>query len=190
MVSDSAAGMTAIVTGQKTFNGVISQGPDTVRGKKDGTALKTVLEYAEEKGLSTGVLSNVTITDATPAACFAHVNDRNKWGEIFLQLMAPPFGDGVDVLFGPGRKAIMAHLKEIGQDMDAVPKKKGRPVYTNLSEVPQDTKRALVIGDEGFDLSDAAKKAVRMLSVNKKGFFLMIESDAHTNNAKLGLTGW
>src|SRR5262245_47764630 len=48
-VSDSAAGMTAIVTGQKTWNGVISQGRDTVRGSKDGTVLKTVLEYAEER---------------------------------------------------------------------------------------------------------------------------------------------
>ena len=51
-VTDSAAGMTAIVTGQKTWNGVISQGPDAVRGKQDGTVLKTILEYAEEHGLS------------------------------------------------------------------------------------------------------------------------------------------
>src|SRR5678816_1916769 len=40
-VTDSAAGMTAIVTGVKTHNSVISQGPDTVRGKQDGTPLKT-----------------------------------------------------------------------------------------------------------------------------------------------------
>jgi alkaline phosphatase len=71
--------------------------------------------------------------------------------------------------------------------MDLIGKEKGRPVYSNLSEVPQDAKRALVVADDNFDLSDAAKKAVRMLSTNKKGFFLMIESDAHTNNAKLGL---
>src|SRR5687768_8468796 len=62
-VTDSAAGMTAIVTGQKTHNGVISQGPDALRGEKDGTSLKTILEYAEERGLSTGVISNVNIAD-------------------------------------------------------------------------------------------------------------------------------
>ena len=45
-VSDSAAGMTAIVTGQKTHNGVVSQAPDAVRGVKDGKPLKTILEYA------------------------------------------------------------------------------------------------------------------------------------------------
>src|SRR5687768_5333997 len=42
-VTDSAAGMTAIVTGRKTWNGVISQGPDTLRKLKDGTPLKTIL---------------------------------------------------------------------------------------------------------------------------------------------------
>jgi len=67
-VTDSAAGMTAIVTGVKTHNSVISQGPDTVRGKQDGTPLKTILEYAEENGLSTGTITNVSIADATPAA--------------------------------------------------------------------------------------------------------------------------
>src|SRR5262245_40373723 len=46
-VTDSAAGMTAIVTGQKTNNGVISQSSDSVRGVKDGAPLKTILEYAE-----------------------------------------------------------------------------------------------------------------------------------------------
>src|SRR5687767_4328370 len=103
-VTDSAAGMTAIMTGQKTHNGVISQGPDALRGEKDGTLLKTILEYAEEQGLSTGVVSNVNIADATPAACYSHANDRRKFGEIFLQVFEPRFGDGVDVVLGIGRK--------------------------------------------------------------------------------------
>src|SRR5690349_20886797 len=38
-VTDSAAGMTAIVTGQKTLNGVISQAPNVVRGQQDGAVL-------------------------------------------------------------------------------------------------------------------------------------------------------
>src|SRR5215475_6070142 len=57
-VTDSAAGMTAIVTGVKTHNGVISQSATSVRGQRDGMPLKTILEYAEEKGLSTGVITN------------------------------------------------------------------------------------------------------------------------------------
>src|SRR5690242_6487476 len=49
-VTDSAAGMTAIVTGRKTTNGTLSQSPS-------GDLFKTILEYAEEHGLSTGVVS-------------------------------------------------------------------------------------------------------------------------------------
>jgi hypothetical protein len=67
-VTDSAAGMTAIVTGQKTNNGVLSESSDATRGEKDGKPLKTILEYAEERGLSTGVVTNVEVADATPAA--------------------------------------------------------------------------------------------------------------------------
>jgi alkaline phosphatase len=186
-VSDSAAGMTAIVTGTKTNNGVISQGPDAVRGKKDGTVLKTILEHAEERGLSTGVLSNVNITDATPAACYAHASDRRMSGEIFLQLLEPKFGDGVDVLAGPGRKSIFERVRQLGKDPDAVAKEKGRPVCSSLDELPADAKRGLVIVDGELDLNAAAKRAVRMLSQNKKGFFLMIESDAHTNDPERGL---
>jgi alkaline phosphatase len=179
--------MTAIVTGQKVQNGFISQGPDGVRGKQDGTERKTILEYAEERGLSTGVMSNVTITDATPGACYAHANDRAKWGEIFLQIFTPRFGDGVDVVFGPGRKAIYDRVSKLGKDLDVVAKEYGRPVYASLADLPQDAKRGLVVTDGEFDLNDGAKKAIRMLSQNKKGFFLMIESDAHTNDPEKGL---
>src|SRR5688572_16815929 len=106
-VADSAAGMTAIVTGQKTHNGVISQSLTAKVGVQDGETLKTILEYAEERGLSTGVVSNSSMADATPAACYAHVNDRGKFGEIFAQVVKPRVGDGVDVVIGPGRERIM-----------------------------------------------------------------------------------
>ena len=49
-VTDSAAAMTAIVTGHKTHNGVLAQSDKAVRGRQDGAPLKTILEYAEEQG--------------------------------------------------------------------------------------------------------------------------------------------
>src|SRR5512146_1710550 len=107
-VTDSAAGMTAIVTGQKTNNGVISESSAAIRGKKDGAILKTILEYAEQHGLSTGVLTNMNLTDATPAACYAHANDRSRSGDIMGQMFKPRFGDGVDVAIGSGRDAVLA----------------------------------------------------------------------------------
>lgn len=119
-VSDSANGMSAIVTGVKTRNGVISQGPEAVRGQTDGAQAKSLLEYAEERGLRTGVVSTQAITDATPAAVYAHANDRAKWGEIFPQAFAPRFGDGVDVLLGAGRKPIGEQLAARGSSFEAL----------------------------------------------------------------------
>jgi len=186
-VSDSAAGMTAIVTGQKTHNGVISMGPDTVRGKQDGTRLKTLLMYAEENGLSTGVMTNVNVADATPAACYANANDRRKYGEIIQQAFAPKFGDGPDVLMGIGRSAIEKSLAEQSSSLDALSQKHGRKVYSALADVPAAEARPIVIQEKDMDLPAAAEQALARLSRNKKGYFLMIEWDAHTNNPQRGL---
>src|ERR1051325_9005092 len=117
-VTDSAAGMTAIVTGQKTANGVLSQAAPTEGGKVDGATLKTILEYAEEHGLSTGVVSNMNMADATPAACYAHVNSRKKMGEILSQIWRPRYGDGVDVVFGNGRKKLLESTRDLGMELE------------------------------------------------------------------------
>lgn len=186
-VSDSAAGMTAIVTGQKTWNGVLSQAPDGERGKKDGTPLKTILEYAEERGLSTGVVSNMTITDATPAACYAHVNTRSDFASIFLQLFEPRFGDGVDVLIGPGRKRIFGDLEKAGKNIEEIATSKKRTIHAAIEALPETDRRGIVVMDGIFDINSASRKALSMLQKNPKGFFLMIEGDAHTNAPEAGL---
>jgi len=41
--------------------------------------------------------------------------------------------------------------------------------------------------DGEFDLPEAARKAIRALSSNHKGYFLMIEWDAHTDDPQRGL---
>ncbi len=185
-VSDSANGMTAIVTGQKTHNGVISQGPEAVRGKKDGPPLKTILEYAEERGLKTGVVTDMPIADATPAACYAHSNDRGKWGEIFTQAFAPRFGDGVDVLIGRGRLEIETQLKAQGSSIEALAARSGRPVYSSLEAAPSSARRPIVVG-ETIDVRAATLRALDELRKSDKGYFLMVEWDVHTPDPKPGL---
>ena len=188
IVTDSAAGMTAIVTGQKTHNGVISQAADAVRGQTDGAPLKTILEYAEEHGLSTGLVTNDSLTGATPASLYAHANDRARSATIFQQAFAPRFGDGVDVMIGPGRAAISKSLAAAGVDIDTLSQTAKRPIHASLTEVPADARRAIVLLDSSnFDLEEAALAAHRILSRNKKGYFLMIEGDTHTDNVRLGL---
>lgn len=188
-VSDSAAGITAIVTGQKTQNGVLSQGPDAIRGSEDGATLKTILEYAEERGLSTGVLTNMTFTDATPAGTYAHVNDRGDFAGIFHEFLEPRFGDGVDVLIGPGIDAVNEKLAEEGETVAGLMKHSGRPLYDALEEIPGDTQRAVALfaSRDDFSLPRAVERAIDILSGNPKGFFLMVEGDMHTDDLEAGL---
>lgn len=187
-VTDSAAGMTAIVSGQKTHNGVVGQSASGERGARDGAPLKTILEYAEERGLSTGIITNDALTGATPAALYAKVNDRGLNAAIFQQAFAPRYGDGPDVMIGAGRSAITKALAAIGVDLDVLAREKGRPLLPSLSAAAPGATRAIVLLDSGeFDLAEAVQLAVRMLSRNRKGYFLIVEWDTHTNNLRRGL---
>jgi alkaline phosphatase len=178
-VTDSAAGMTAIVTGRKTANGVLSQTPPS-DANSEGTPLKTILEYAEEHGLSTGVVSNMNMADATPAACYSHVNSRKKFGEIFEQIWQPRFGDGVDLVLGNGRKTILASTTELKIDVDKNLADSGRTFVDALSLIPATARRVVSLEDNAdFDVAAATAKAIEVLSKNPKGYFLMVEWDLH-----------
>lgn len=185
-VSDSANGMTAIVTGTKTRNGVISQGPDAIRGERDGAPLKTLLEHAEERGLLTGVISSQSIADATPAATYAHANDRTRWGDIFPQAVAPRFGDGVDVLIGAGRQEIGEQLAANGTSFDQLASRHDRPIRATLADIPASDKRPIVVSDK-VDVRLATLKALDLLEQSPNGYFLMVEWDAHTPDPQEGL---
>jgi len=185
-VTDSANGMTAIVTGEKTRNGVISEGWEAVRGQKDGHSLKTILEYAEEKGLLTGVVTHMPVADATPAACYAHNNERGNEAQIFKEAFTPHFGDGVDVLIGSGRVDLDAQLKKQGESIDMVGTRAHRVIYPSLEAVPETERRPVVVGDP-IDVRAAALRALAEMKKSPKGYFLMIEWDAHTNDPKRGL---
>lgn len=78
--SDSAPTMSAIITGVKTDEGVLSVNQNIVHADYKtvaGNEAKTLLELAEEAGKSTGVVSTAKITHATPGACYAHTADRD-----------------------------------------------------------------------------------------------------------------
>ncbi len=187
-VTDSAAGMSAIVTGQKTNNGVLSQAANGVRGTQDGTILKTILEYAEERGLSTGVMTNVPVTDATTAACYSHVNDRAKTAEIVRQFLAPRFGDGADFVVGAGLQKVMDAAKELGIDFAEEVRKRGYSYHETPEQAAGANGRLVaVFNTMDFDLPPLVLRAISTLSQNPKGYFLMVECDVHTDKLKLGL---
>jgi alkaline phosphatase len=111
---DSAGTMSAMMSGVNTNSGVIGFGPDTERNDfnadGDGERTATLLEMAKEAGMRVGVVSTARLTHATPAACFSHVNDRDKENDIALQALPsdatynPRLGAGVDLLMGGGRQ--------------------------------------------------------------------------------------
>jgi alkaline phosphatase len=54
--------------------------------------------------------------------------------------------------------------------------------------VAPDATRAIVLLDSAeFDLAEAVQQALRMLSRNRKGYFLMVEWDTHTDLLRQGL---
>lgn len=186
-VTDGAACASAWATGHKTRNGVMSMSPDAEKDIKDGEIYKTVLEYAEEKGLSTGVISNDDKTGVSGAAVsvfYAHINNRGKSGEIFEQMLNSKYGNGPDVLIGTGRKKISDEIKALGgHDLKAEIKAKGYTYVDSLSAVSQiDSANHRVIAlvdDEDFDINEAVGQAVSRLSKNPKGFLLIVHSDCH-----------
>jgi alkaline phosphatase len=188
LVTDSAAGMTAIVTGQRTHNGVVGMGPDAVHTKKDGTPLTTILELAEQRGLATGFVSNDSFTGATPAALYAKVNDRDMTAAIFRQAFGRAGGDGVDVMIGSGRRGIARALSAEDTTIEQVARVAGRPVLDALGAVAADDSRAVVLlDDDEFDLAQAVAIARRLLAKNPRGYFLMVECDVHTDRVRHGV---
>jgi len=187
-VTDSAAGMSAIMTGQKTDNGIISQSAAAVRGEVDGEVLQTILEHAEQRGLSTGVVTNMSIADATPAACYAHANDRSEAGRIFAQLASPRFGDGPDLVVGAGRTKVLDATNAIGIDMQAALRKRGYELLDSPGGLRRGQRRVVALTDNPeFDPAPVLEYAIEALSQNHKGYFLMVEWDMHTNDVERGL---
>lgn len=111
---DSAPTMTAMMTGKNTNAGVLGLDEKTeyadFNGDGDGRVLLTLLEQAKRNGMKVGVVSTARITHATPAATYAHINNRDNENAIALQSLPTDatyndaLGDGIDVIFGGGRR--------------------------------------------------------------------------------------
>jgi len=91
-VPDSAAGGTTLATGVKTFNNAISV-------DNFGQNLTSVTEDARRAGWSTGVVTSVPFSHATPAVFGANSIDRDDYQGIAHQMI---FGDRLDVIAGAG----------------------------------------------------------------------------------------
>lgn len=111
---DSAPTMSAMMTGVNTNQSVIgfseATEPNDFNRNGDGEATWTLLELAKARGMRAGVVSTAEVTHATPAATYAHINQRNNQNSIALQALPTDatynrrLGAGLDVLLGGGRR--------------------------------------------------------------------------------------
>jgi len=199
-VTDSAPAATAMATGHKTNNGVISQDATAIQGKRDGKNLTTILEMAQKAGLSTGVITTTRITHATPAAFYAHVDNRDNESEIADQLLMSNvnviLGGGLQYFIGKNDSDPTGKAGKRSDERDLIVDFKSKDytfVYNGSAfrEVDaNDTKKLLGLFESSHmqyelerqstkemdpSLAEMTKKAIEIVSANPKGFFLMVE---------------
>jgi len=227
-VTDSAASMAAYMTGVKHNNGVISMsfgtrsiapgkdanGNSLVNRCENGEAAITLLELAKRRGMAVGVVTNTSVTDATPASTYAHACHRKLETDIAASLVPGGAGynkalgeRGLDVLFGGGAQNFTPFAtggkRADNRDLLAELSGKGFRVVNDTAQFD-----ALKAGQPAVGLfapnhmdfnatRDAARqpalpamtaKAIELLAPNKNGFFLMVEGGLidHALHATLG----
>jgi len=178
-VTDSAAGATAYATGYKTNNKFLSVAPDS-------QSLKTVLEYAEELGKSTGIVVTCEFTHATPAAFVSHMDSRNKYHEIAAQIV----NSDIDVIMGGAKGMHTADQKDLetNEENDYLYKKLAQKMKivtdTSAFRALKDVDKLAYFYDPDvpgkfnerpISLKEMTQKAIEILSKNASGFFLMVE---------------
>ena len=175
-VTDSAAGASAMATGSKVNNGVIS-----VALPGNGGELETTLEFFKKQGKATGLITTTYLTHATPAGFGAHDVDRNNTTAIGTDLMTQT---QPNVLFGGGANGLnpataIAAGYQVATDTTG---------FNSLD--PAGTKLCGLFGsgympyEEDYlpggypypHLREMVAKALNALERNQNGFFLMVEA--------------
>ncbi len=180
-VTDSAAAGTAMASGEKTCNGHV--GIDTL-----GRLLESSLMSAQRSGKATGLVVTVEPMAATPAAFYAHIDDRWDYDSIAMDMLR----SGIDVIAGTGAGALRKVTRPYGEvdviaglqaagytfasDMEsfmAVGQTPAAMLYEQ-NELPYTFADSL--GVRGDYLPCATAKALELLERSgKNGFFLMVE---------------
>ena len=178
-VTDSASSATSYATGRDTVIGRLSM-------STSGETIPTILEEANKRGKSTGLVATSQITHATPAAFGAHVEKRSQENDIADQYFDRQI-DGkpvIDVMLGGGLKFMQREDRDLVSEF----RNAGYEVAVDKSELlamegdkllglfsPKGLPRAWDRSDKVPDLADMSRVALNTLSRNPQGFFLMVE---------------
>ncbi|CAM2757580.1 alkaline phosphatase [Hathewaya histolytica] len=194
-ITDSASAGTAISTGNKTDDGVISMGSDRK------TSYKTIAEIVRESGKKVGIVSSVSIDHATPAVFYAHNKTRKNYYEIAMNMPRSDFnyfaGGGLKEPIGKNKDKPHVHeeAKKLGykivktkEDFNKLSNKEEKiiaesPVLDEEQALPYEVDNS----KDGITLKEFTKKGIEVLN-NEKGFFMMVEGGkidwaCHANDA-------
>ena len=175
--TDSAAAATAWSTGFKTKTRYLSLNPD----KK---ILETVVELLNKKGYASGVVATSSVTHATPAALYAHIDNRYEYKEIANQLI----NSSIHIALGGGRK--LFDLNKINDTHHVLTSKESLQLNFDYSK-----KLIGLFDDDGIERSNEKPTqrqmtnfALKHLNKQCNGFFLMTEGSqidwaGHDNDA-------
>ncbi|MEX1378001.1 MAG: alkaline phosphatase [Eubacteriales bacterium] len=92
-MGDSSSGGTSLATGAKSRQGYISL-------DINANSLYTIMDRAKANGLDTGVVSNSSLADATPAVFLSNTDSRYEYGGIIAQIPT----SNVDYMAGGGMR--------------------------------------------------------------------------------------
>ena len=175
--TDSAAAATAWSTGFKTKTRYLSLDPD----KK---ILETIVELLSKKGYASGVVATSSVTHATPAALYAHIDNRYEYKEIANQLI----NSSIHIALGGGRK--LFDLNKINDTHHVLTSKESLQLNFDYSK-----KLIGLFDDDGIERSNEKPTqrqmtnfALKHLNKQCNGFFLMTEGSqidwaGHDNDA-------
>lgn len=178
VVTDSAASATALSSGHKSYNGAIAV--DT-----DKKPLKTMLEIAKQRGMTTALLATSQINHATPASFAAHNESRNNYDEIANDYIDNKIAGklSVDLMLGGGTKYFIRDDRNLVDEFKAAGYQYGDDIQ-NLDQITQLPAIGLyaakglpfALDENPTRLTKLTSKALDLLdNQNKDGFFVMIE---------------
>lgn len=105
IVADSAPGMAAYVTGNKSNNNEEGVFPDDTVDPFDNPRVEYLSEYLKRtQGKALGIVTTADVFDATPAANAVHTSNRGAGTGIVDQFLDDRHLTGLSVLMGGGRK--------------------------------------------------------------------------------------
>lgn len=172
MITDSGAGGTALASGKKTnYHSVGVDG--------NGVPAKSLVEYAKDKDMSSGIAVTCRLWDATPGDFCCHIVDRDNEDSV----MADYVNTKADVVIGPGWSKMInrADGRNLFDELEA----KGFRITRSLSELDKVDEGKVFCVTDSFDtplpavrgdyLAKASLKAIDIMNKNPNGFFLMIE---------------